>query len=241
MPSWPIHLAISKQLNRNWNLPKSEFIYGNIMPDADGRLVPISVSVPRKTSHFSKEIDLNGKKVLLPDVEAFRRKYQSYIDNPVVIGYLVHLLTDYYFNRIFNEHYCKYNKEGDFIGVQLKNQKFLYCSYNEANRMKQKDFAKFEYLLEKNNMLGKSEYEESIYHHAGWISEFSFTESDVISVMKYIYELQVKEVYSHLDIDSYQYQIFSESILLTYFYSCINFIHSYFDHYQLLPLKKNDE
>lgn len=240
MPSWPIHLAISKKLNRGWNLPKDEFIYGNIMPDADGYKVPISVTVPRETSHFLREVALNGANYLLPDVEKFRKKYQSQIDNPIVLGYLVHLLTDYYFNRMFYEKYCKYDKSGKFIGVCLKNQKVLYCSFDEANRMKQNDFSKFEYLLEKNHMLGKSKYNESIYRHAGWISEFSFTEADVIRTMKYIYELQVINMYPHMDIDSYQYQLFSESTLLEYFYSCVEFICSYLSYYQLLPTTEND-
>ena len=35
MPSWSVHLAVSKEANKKLNLNKDLFYYGNLIPDVD--------------------------------------------------------------------------------------------------------------------------------------------------------------------------------------------------------------
>ena len=35
MPSWSVHLAVAKEVNKKLNLNKDLFYYGNLIPDVD--------------------------------------------------------------------------------------------------------------------------------------------------------------------------------------------------------------
>ena len=101
MPSWSIHLKIAKELNNKYNLEPNSFLFGSVLPDTNE-----DWGYKRFDSHYY------GTKVFpecpgenMIDIDKFLDEYKDHLDNPLVIGYYVHLLTDNYFNE-----YVYYNK-----------------------------------------------------------------------------------------------------------------------------------
>ena len=48
MPSWSVHLAVAKEVNKKLNLNKDLFYYGNLIPDVDKGTI-----INRYTAHFT--------------------------------------------------------------------------------------------------------------------------------------------------------------------------------------------
>lgn len=89
MPSSTIHICVALKIARKKKL-KNEFIIGNIAPDSWRNNNEIS----RKKSHFSNRNE---------DYIAFFKKYKKNINNPFVLGYLTHLMTDFYYRNYTND------------------------------------------------------------------------------------------------------------------------------------------
>ena len=51
MPSWSVHLAVAKEVNKKLNLNKDLFYYGNLIPDVDKGTI-----INRYTAHFYDNI-----------------------------------------------------------------------------------------------------------------------------------------------------------------------------------------
>ena len=99
MPSWKIHSYIGNQVNKTIKVNKKYFMIGNLLPDQDRyNIGNLKRNIPRTTTHFIKREDyLIG--INLPYYDKMYNKYKDKFKNPVLMGYLVHLLTDYYFNN----------------------------------------------------------------------------------------------------------------------------------------------
>lgn len=83
----------------------------------------------------------------LPDVDQFVKKYQNQLDDPIVKGYWIHLLTDFYFNRYIYENIYLYDVHGNVVGVHLANHKVKLCSPEDAINLKHQDFYEFDNYL----------------------------------------------------------------------------------------------
>ena len=101
MPSWSIHLSLANKLKKELKL-NDEFIFGNVMPDIlSGHLIenPSKIIIKNK-SHFQ-----DGKPPII-NIEKFIKKYKKDLNNPLVKGYLAHLITDSFFNEYtYKNHY----------------------------------------------------------------------------------------------------------------------------------------
>lgn len=103
MPAWGIHLATIKKLLEKINIKdKNDFIFGNILPDIlNGYLIKdVSNIVTHKDSHYDI---YKGEK--FSNYKRFYEKYNDKLNNKVVFGYLIHLMTDNLWNKKF------YNKK----------------------------------------------------------------------------------------------------------------------------------
>lgn len=83
----------------------------------------------------------------LPDLDRFEKKYQNQLDDPIMKGYWIHLLTDYYFNRYIYENIYVYDVHSKVIGVRLSNHKVKLCSAADALNLKHQDFYEFDNYL----------------------------------------------------------------------------------------------
>ncbi len=84
MPSHKIHLAIAKRVNDKLNLDLDSIMLGSVLPD-------ICENKNHSISHYQVgEKDLEG----LANPDKFVEKYRDKLSNPIMIGYLIHILTD---------------------------------------------------------------------------------------------------------------------------------------------------
>lgn len=203
MPSWKIHSKIANDLYKQLKVNKKYFMIGNLLPDQDKYNIPnIDKSVNRIITHFISSEDLKVG-INLPDYNRMYEKYKDNFNNPVLLGYLVHLLTDFYWNDyIYNKYFIKNNEE--YIGVKTNKGNIVNCEFSVANAMKQSDFRKFNNLLSvrKNNFrfcLNNNFFRE--------IQELKLSKKDIYAVGKYLDS-------SHLKIkDNSEYKILNETEL----------------------------
>lgn len=87
MPSAIIHAGVAKEINKKLKLDEELFILGNIAPDCWRNSDGVS---NRNLSHF----------LIIPeegeDYKKFYYKYKNSLNDPFVLGYLIHLMTDRY-------------------------------------------------------------------------------------------------------------------------------------------------
>lgn len=152
MPSWKIHSKIASDISKIINTNKKYFMIGNLLPDQDKyNIEGLTKNISRTITHYVTVEDLKIG-INLPDYERFYNKYKSKINNPVILGYLVHLLTDYYWNNyIYKKYFIKEKQK--YVAVKLNTNKIYKCDFKEMNSIKQEDFEIFENLLtvRKNN------------------------------------------------------------------------------------------
>lgn len=98
MASAVIHLAVANEINKKLNRNKSQLLIGAIAPD-----ISKFIGEDKTKSHFLKELDSN-----IPDIESFLNKYKNNLTDDFVMGYFIHLYTDYlWFKYFVTEFYDK--------------------------------------------------------------------------------------------------------------------------------------
>ena len=126
MASLLIHLAVGKKVNEKLCKKEEPFLTGCIAPDL-ARLVGIE----RRVSHFQ---DRNSNY----DLKRFINKYKEYINNDYVLGYYVHLYTDYLWYKYFSSEIYENNWITKLDGTKYKcvsdNMANLYI-YNDYSSM----------------------------------------------------------------------------------------------------------
>lgn len=90
MPSHKIHLSIAQELNKKLKLDNASVMLGSVLPD-------LTVEHNHGLSHFQFE-DVYPKN--LANADEFIKKYPNMKDD-ISIGYIIHLLTDKYYNDIY--------------------------------------------------------------------------------------------------------------------------------------------
>ena len=128
MASTVIHMAIASEVNKTLKRNESEFLIGSIAPDISKLLGKNKVE-----SHF-----LENETNDVPDIDRFIIKYKEYLDDDFVLGYFVHLYTDYLWFKYFVPEFY----ENDYItkldGTKVKctgkmfNQ-YIYNDYTNLN------------------------------------------------------------------------------------------------------------
>ena len=92
MASAIIHLAVANELNKVLNREYKPYMIGSIAPD-----IWKQVGEPSKVkSHFKDYEDAE-----VPNLDRFLDKYRDKLDDDFVLGYYIHLLTDYYWFKYF--------------------------------------------------------------------------------------------------------------------------------------------
>ena len=61
----------------------------------------------------------------LANPDKFVEKYRDKIDNPILVGYLIHILTDRFYNEYMFKHFYIYDKDDNGVGMYLKSKKKL--------------------------------------------------------------------------------------------------------------------
>jgi len=207
MPSWPIHLALAHKINKKLNLGDN-FIFGSIMPDIPNGFEienPI-IKTDKNTNHF-QEIH---KKMLTININNFLNKYKNKCQNPLIKGYLAHLMADNFFNKYTYENH--YFFEGKICRAILKDGRILKNSHLKPWQIKQRDFKIFDNYLIKNKLLPNINKSNNY----NIIKECPIDDIDIIKAIKRINGFKN----SVSDYDKNKYQMFTEEELLNLYNNC---------------------
>lgn len=127
MPSVVIHMCVASEVNKRIKVKNyNEYLLGAIAPD----LAKV-IGLERKQSHFI-DLKINNH----PNPSKFYEKYG--IDNDFFLGYYVHLLTDFIWEKDFIGTF-KYKdiiklKDGTKLNYDLDTyKKYLYNDYTNLN------------------------------------------------------------------------------------------------------------
>ena len=88
MASAVIHLCVAKKIHNYLQNDERIFSLGAIAPD-----IAKQVGLSKNRSHF---LDEDENEETPPHYEKFIKKYKSELEKPFELGYLVHLMTDFY-------------------------------------------------------------------------------------------------------------------------------------------------
>ena len=219
MPAWEMHIAIANRVNKILKMDDELFIIGNVIPDAEGYVIENpSVKVPYAISHYA-EHNIEGVREVLPRYQRFIGKYKEQMNNPVVMGYFVHILTDFYWNRMTFKNYYTKNHEGETVGIRLNTGEELICSKDERRILKQTDFMFFSNYLINNNKLSipkldKNKIKESIKI----IEEIPLSDEDIEKTINHLNNMINKRE------NKEEYKVFTKEKFEEEFENCIKFI-----------------
>ena len=224
MPSWGIHLGIANKLSQKIkNIDKNLFIYGNVVPDINNGYVVKNISkiISHKITHYDGEKDFKGYR-------KFYIKYINHIKNPVVLGSLTHLMTDYYFNSI------TYSKKaiwenGKVVGLKLNTGKELKCDKETVRKMKVNDFKIFADYIYKSHELSNIKYDEKMLSINPIVEEFDISKEDAEKTIEYVnsYIENKKNIIDKCE--NNKYQLFTQNEMEEISESCVKFILDFLD------------
>lgn len=212
MPSWAIHLNIAKELSKNMaEETKESFILGNILPDVNvGYLInPISKQIPYTITHHGKCKKLKKDTRELPDYEEFIKEYKNDLKNPIVLGYLSHLMTDYYWN------YHTFVKKGIYENGKLVgvygDKNFVLGDSEVIQKTKVSDFNVFSRYLYENGIVDIPNFNHKLADLVEPIKEIYIEEQDLQGVNKYFEEISEKIKKENQEYKVYSFKELKES------------------------------
>ena len=128
MASSIIHIAVANEINKKINYDKNKLLLGSIAPD-----ISKLIGETRLKSHF-----LDSNKTDIPNIDKFLEKYQNRITDDFVMGYFIHLYTDYlWFKYFIPEFYSKpmiTKLDGSVIKANSKMLSlYIYNDYTNLN------------------------------------------------------------------------------------------------------------
>lgn len=222
MPSWGIHLVTANDVLKQINIKdKNSFIIGNFLPDAERYVVKdFSISVPYDISHFAQRTKINGIEEKLPDYEAFIDKYKKDLKKPIILGYLTHLITDYYWNNLTFSKYTVGNEKGEVIGVLINEKEYLSGDREFRRILKQDDFTNFD-----TEVLQTKDYKmpimmESCMNELKILEETKYISSDIIKIIDYLERMVKIKKEEELK----EYKLFTKEEINKYYLESIKFI-----------------
>ena len=123
MASSMIHIAVANEINKHLNRDSSKLLIGTIAPD-----ISKLVGETKIKSHFSTYEYDN-----IPEIDKFLNKYKKYLDDDFVMGYYIHLYTDYLWFKYFIDDidYSSMITKIDGTKVLCDRDEFVKYIYND--------------------------------------------------------------------------------------------------------------
>ena len=219
MPSWYTHVVTANEILKSINVKKDEFLIANLMPDAKPYVVDnFSFNIPYTISHYNEYTCVDGVYELLPNADKFIEKHKNEFDNPVVLGYLTHLLTDKFWNNIFFENFNVRNQDDEYIGIRLNNGKIKICDRETRNNIKRNDFKMFQNYLKKTRNYYIPKYTPLMLEYARNIIEVPYQKEDLEKIIYYL------KLNNSCFEDVNEYKVFSEEEMKKYYDESITYI-----------------
>lgn len=214
MPTHKIHLAIAKKISDKLNVDTDSVMLGSVLPD-------ICKEKNHQLSHFQfGEKDLEG----LANPDKFLSKYKDKLDNPIMIGYLIHILTDKFYNEYIFKNFYIYDENDNGIGIYLKGKKKILDA-NARKNLKHRELYIYDKWLLNHNYVSKFNNFDCIKKVID-IDEASFDKERlkqyILSSNSDIDKLNIlKKIYF------YNYKITNQKELEKIFNNCLEYIFKY--------------
>lgn len=195
MPSHKIHIKIAQEINKKLKLDDDSIMLGSVLPD-------LTIEKEHGLSHF-QYADVYPQN--LANADEFLKKYSSFADD-ISIGYIIHLLTDKYYNDIY---YQTFTKKGIKLCKEYKHSlfesfdKFLlkhklvnkFKNYDVINKMPNyKDLSFDKKILEKYITDFNKEIDEETTDNNYTIDNIEFLSSLYNECIKYVIDYLNKNV-----------------------------------------------
>lgn len=147
MASAVIHLCVAKKINNYLQMDERILSLGAIAPD-----IAKLVGESKNRSHFLDEEDSEDTP---PHYYRFIDKYKDELNKPFELGYLIHLMTDYYwFKDYVYKYILEYTNDSSITYSAIK--KIIYNDYTSLNQDLIDD-----YMLDLYYFQNKIEYPKS--------------------------------------------------------------------------------
>ena len=151
MASAIIHLCVAKKINSHLNMNETELSLGAIAPD-----IAKQIGETKNKSHFLRE---NESEEIPPHYDLFIKKYKDELNKPFELGYLIHLMTDYYWFRDFiPKMISDYKDSNDLNYISLKT--LVYGDYTSLNQRLLDDYQLDLYYFQNEIDYPKSKIDE---------------------------------------------------------------------------------
>ena len=127
MASSMIHICVASEINKILKRSNRGLLIGSIAPD-----ISKQINLTKLTSHFQ---DANDD---MPNLEKFLNKYKNKLKDDFVLGYYIHLYTDYYWFKYFITEFEKkdhiYTLDGKALTLTKEEKtKYIYNDYTNLN------------------------------------------------------------------------------------------------------------
>ncbi len=127
MASSIIHIAVASEVNKTINRDENKLFIGAISPD-----LAKLVGDKKEKSHFIVKQFSD-----IPDISLFLKKYKRYLNDDFVLGYYIHLYTDYLWFKYFISEIYSYNliRKLDGSIVRCTERQMLNYIYNDYTNL----------------------------------------------------------------------------------------------------------
>ncbi len=127
MASSIIHMCVANEINNVINKDRRKMLIGSVAPD-----IAKQIGMKKYQTHFQDE-DKD-----YPDLERFLEKYKNNLNDDFVLGYYIHLYTDYYWFKYFISHFndidCIYTLDGNVVKcTEDEKREYIYNDYTNLN------------------------------------------------------------------------------------------------------------
>ena len=101
------------------------------------------------------------------------------MDNPIIMGYLSHLITDSLWNETFYGEKCV-KENNKIIGFINKNNELVKTDRLRLRKDKQKDFKAFQYYIYKNYSMKLPEFSVAISNESDRLIPIKYDEQSIL-------------------------------------------------------------
>lgn len=114
MASSIIHIAVANEINKILSKDRRQILIGTIAPD-----ISKHIGEKKYKSHFITEDESN-----IPNLELFLNKYKQNLNDDFVMGYFIHLYTDYLWFKYFLPEFV----DKDKLKITKKDGTTIHCN-----------------------------------------------------------------------------------------------------------------
>lgn len=124
MASAVIHMAVANEVNKYLKRDENKLLIGSIAPD-----IAKLIKEPKTKGHFL----IPDEYYDIPDMNKFLAKYKDHLDDDFVMGYFIHLYTDFFWFKYFLTEISDKNLVTKLDGtvVDCKGRMFDLYVYND--------------------------------------------------------------------------------------------------------------